>query len=165
MRNKLITLTATSLILILVASLTACTKSVPSVQTTPPPAQPSNTSAARPAPFGSIPARQGGPGKVSTPPVPQAIAIKGSGTIGVSTYANLYFGSAGQIAQINVKLGDYITKGTVLAKLDTTSLEALLAQAQVNLTRPNWLKLKLNQISPPLNSTWIKLKPSAISKM
>ena len=59
--------------------------------------------------------------------------ISGDGTIGIANYANLYFGSAGQITAINVNEGDYVTKGKVLAKLDTTSLEAALALAKVNL--------------------------------
>jgi HlyD family secretion protein len=63
----------------------------------------------------------------------QTATAVGSGTVTVASYANLYFGSAGQVASINVKRGDRVTKGMVLAQLDTSSLEASLAQAQVNL--------------------------------
>jgi len=63
----------------------------------------------------------------------QTNTVFGNGTIKEETYANLYFGSAGQISAINVKQGEYVTKGTVLAKMDTLNLEASLAQAKVAL--------------------------------
>jgi HlyD family secretion protein len=66
-------------------------------------------------------------------PASQAATVKGSGTITVERYANLYFGTAGQIAVMNVKVGDQVKKDAVLARLDTTSLEAAVAQATVNL--------------------------------
>jgi HlyD family secretion protein len=73
----------------------------------------------------------------STTPVNRAVstlvAIKGTGNITDLTYANLYFGTAGKIDKLYVRQGDIITKGTVLAKLDTTNLQAALTQAQVNL--------------------------------
>jgi HlyD family secretion protein len=37
------------------------------------------------------------------------------------------------VAEINVKVGDRVTKGTVIAKLDTTDLELALTQAQASL--------------------------------
>ena len=78
----------------------------------------------------------------------QTNTVFGSGTIKVETYANLYFGSAGQISTINVKQGDTVKKGTVLATLDTIDLEASLAQAKVSLNQA-----KLNQIQDNSNLT------------
>ena len=100
---------------------------------------PPNSSA---PPEGQLPS--GAPGGLSGSPVSgsvqntqqalelpvQTSSIVGTGTVTVATYANLYFGSAGQIASINVKQGDQVTKGTILAKLDTSSLELTLAQDQ-----------------------------------
>ncbi len=61
------------------------------------------------------------------------LKVNGSGKIAISNYANLSFGSGGKLAVLNVKEGDTVTKGTVLAKLDTASLEVALSQAQVAL--------------------------------
>ena len=97
-------------------------------------ASPSNISSQQSP--GSIPASNG-TGSAAQPtntlPDTQANTISGAGTVTIAAYANLYFGSAGQIATINVKEGDHVAKGTVLAELDTTSLEATLTQAMVNL--------------------------------
>jgi HlyD family secretion protein len=79
------------------------------------------------------------PGSNSQPTQPgislpdQSNIVTGSGTVGVATYANLFFGTGGQVAAINVKEGNQVTKGTVLAQLDTSSLELAVAQAQANI--------------------------------
>jgi RND family efflux transporter MFP subunit len=59
--------------------------------------------------------------------------VSGSGKIAVSTDAKLSFGSAGKLAVLNVQEGDRVTKGEVLAKLDTTSLELAVRTAEVDL--------------------------------
>ncbi len=43
------------------------------------------------------------------------------------------FMDASKVAKIYVKKGDYVTKGTLLAELDTSSLELVLLQAEENL--------------------------------
>lgn len=48
--------------------------------------------------------------------------------IGASTFA-----IAGTVAEVNVKVGDSVEEGEVLARLDTTSLEAMVLQAWANL--------------------------------
>ncbi len=102
--------------LLLVVSLVACTPAKPS----------SSPSAVKPA-SSSTP---GLTTSAAAPAAPQR-KISGAGIIGAVNYANLNFGSAGQIIAINVKKMDRVTKGTVLAKLDTADLEASLAQAKV----------------------------------
>jgi HlyD family secretion protein len=107
--------------LLVVAGLAACT-----------PAQ----SASSPSRVNLSPSPSAGNTPVSTqsPTVSPAALLKkvsGVGTIDVTNYSNLYFGSAGQIETINVQEGDRVTKGTILAKLDTADLEASLAQARV----------------------------------
>ncbi|MFC2066032.1 efflux RND transporter periplasmic adaptor subunit [Chloroflexota bacterium] len=64
-----------------------------------------------------------------------AITVTGSGTIETSREARFAFGSGGKVAKINVKEGDTVTKGEVLAKLDTSALELARTQAQVTLTQ------------------------------
>ena len=61
------------------------------------------------------------------------LKVSGSGKIAISKDANLSFSSGGKLAVLNVKEGDVITKGTVLAKLDTASLELAASQAKVAL--------------------------------
>jgi RND family efflux transporter MFP subunit len=59
--------------------------------------------------------------------------VSGSGKIAVSTDAKLSFLSGGKLAVLNVQEGDRVTKGEVLASLDTTSLELAVKAAQVDL--------------------------------
>jgi RND family efflux transporter MFP subunit len=59
--------------------------------------------------------------------------VSGSGKIAVATDAKLSFLSGGKLAVLNVQEGDRVTKGEVLASLDTTSLELAVKAAQVDL--------------------------------
>jgi HlyD family secretion protein len=54
--------------------------------------------------------------------------VESSGSIEPQDALNLSFGGLGTVAQINVKVGDYIKRGDVLAKLDTAALELQLQQ-------------------------------------
>jgi HlyD family secretion protein len=117
-----------------------------SPSTVPDNSKPASTSPAATATPGQsgAPARTGPPGssfpkpeaasqQTSFIPANQAAAVKGSGSITISKDANLTFDTGGKIALLYVEEGDLVTKGKLLAKLDTTTLEASLAQAQVNL--------------------------------
>ena len=57
--------------------------------------------------------------------------ISGNGKVAAVTDARLSFGSGGQLTTLNVNEGDKVTKGIVLAKLDTTALEVALSQSQI----------------------------------
>ncbi len=57
--------------------------------------------------------------------------ISGNGKISIVTDAKLSFGSGGKLATLNVKEGDRVTNGQVLAKLDTSALELAQAQGKV----------------------------------
>ena len=86
-------------------------------------------------------------------PSPAAPAVQrkkasGVGVIEAANYANLNFGSAGQIIAINVKKGDRVIKGTVLAKLDIADLELSLAQAKV---AQNQARITLTQAQSALD--------------
>ncbi len=65
------------------------------------------------------------------------VTVGGSGNIGVANEARLTFGSGGKVDKIYVKEGDEVTKGDVLARLDTTALELALTQARVAVTTAN----------------------------
>ena len=55
----------------------------------------------------------------------------GSGTVSPAAESNFGFNSSGQVSEINVKVGDRVETGQVLAQLDDTQAKVDLAQAQV----------------------------------
>src|SRR5437879_12557740 len=61
----------------------------------------------------------------------QSVAV--SGSVAAMNQTKMTFKSAGKISDIYVSVGQQVTAGQPLAKLDTTALEAALAQAQANL--------------------------------
>ncbi len=67
-------------------------------------------------------------------------AVSASGTVSFASKTDLNFGFAGTVAEIKVKQGESVTKGQVLARIDSgtdttslTSLQKSVAQARVNL--------------------------------
>jgi multidrug resistance efflux pump len=126
------------LALIAIISLTACSQSSPAASPTTsnnpsipgspgPSGQPSKTV----PPGGAIP-------KPTTPQAAPLITnpaniLKGSGNINIALDANLNFDTGGKISQLKVKKGDRITKGSLLAALDTTNLSVAVSQARVTL--------------------------------
>jgi len=63
------------------------------------------------------------------------VTVTGDGNIEALFHERLTFGSGGKIDKIFVKEGDKVSKGDVLARLDTSALELAEAQAQVALTQ------------------------------
>ena len=63
------------------------------------------------------------------------VTITADGNIEASSHEKLTFGSGGKVDEISVKEGDKVSKGDVLARLDTSALELVEAQAQVDLTQ------------------------------
>ena len=63
------------------------------------------------------------------------VTVIGDGNIEASSHERLTFGSGGKIDKISVKEGDKVSKGDVLARLDTSALELAEAHAQVDLTQ------------------------------
>jgi len=61
----------------------------------------------------------------------QSVAV--SGSVAASNQTKLTFKSTGKVAAVYVSVGQQVTAGQPLAKLDTTDLDAALAQAQANL--------------------------------
>jgi HlyD family secretion protein len=140
MRSGLVKAVVIFLVVLLSAAVVSCNRSSTPSPTAPPALSPSISATAKPGSPSGLPPTGGAvskpaavPTAASTAPGSQAATVRGAGTITVDRYANLFFGTAGQIAIMNVKVGDQIKKGAVLAKLDTTSLEAAVSQAIVNL--------------------------------
>ncbi|MCK4961295.1 MAG: biotin/lipoyl-binding protein, partial [Anaerolineales bacterium] len=74
------------------------------------------------------------------------VTITADGNIEASSHERLTFGSGGKVDEISVKEGDRVSKGDVLARLDTGALELAEAQAQVALTEA-WVALTQAQVA------------------
>ncbi len=72
--------------------------------------------------------------------------VNATGALGPLREAQLAFSATGPLAQLNVKQGDLVQTGQVLAKLDTRSLDLQLVQAEANLTAA---QAKLDQLKTP----------------
>lgn len=84
-----------------------------------------------PAPDVALP----GPPQMGTPSPPQTATpvpvVTASGRLSLVQDIKLTFGTSGQVTQVNVSELDKVTKGQVLAKLDTTSLEQAVKAAEL----------------------------------
>ena len=60
-------------------------------------------------------------------------AVTGTGSVVPAQQVNVGFRSAGQLTEVDVKVGDHVSKGQVLAKIDTRALQIALDQADANL--------------------------------
>jgi multidrug efflux pump subunit AcrA (membrane-fusion protein) len=63
------------------------------------------------------------------------VTVTSDGNIETSSHEKLTFGSGGKVGKISAKEGDKVSKGDVLAMLDTGALELAEARAQVALTQ------------------------------
>jgi multidrug efflux pump subunit AcrA (membrane-fusion protein) len=86
-----------------------------------------------PAPNATLP----GPPQIGMPSPPQTATpipiVTASGRLSLVQDIKLTFGTSGQVAQVNVSELDKVTKGQVLAKLDTTSLEQAVKATELTL--------------------------------
>ncbi|WP_432833742.1 efflux RND transporter periplasmic adaptor subunit [Dactylosporangium sp. CA-092794] len=60
--------------------------------------------------------------------------VSASGSVASAATANANFATSGTVTEVDVKVGDVVTKGQVLAKVDPTAAQAALNTAQANLT-------------------------------
>jgi len=60
-------------------------------------------------------------------------SVSASATLVPSKTAHLSFATIGHVTEVNVEVGDAVNTGDVLAKLDTTILEAKVREAEANL--------------------------------
>jgi HlyD family secretion protein len=68
------------------------------------------------------------------------VSAKGTGILQPANEVQLGFGTSGKVASLNVKAGDQVTKGQLLAQLDNTDEQVKYEQAQralANLTSPS----------------------------
>jgi HlyD family secretion protein len=91
------------------------------------------------------------------------LSVSGNGKIQTSREARLTFGSAGKVSNILVKEGDKVKTGDVLARLDTTSLELALKQAQMSLTQAEGTLLQAQLAQRGAENTLDNLKNSGNS--
>ncbi len=61
------------------------------------------------------------------------LSTSGTGTLQAANQKDLAFGSSGTLAQLNVKVGDQVKQGQLLAQLDNSSQQLQYQQAQQNL--------------------------------
>lgn len=88
------------------------------------------------------------------------VSVSGSGNIAISENANLAFGTSGKIERIYVEEGDEVTKGEVLARLNTGPLELVVAQAQAALDQAEY---NLEQIEEPFSDDDIESAEAAVT--
>lgn len=60
--------------------------------------------------------------------------VSASGSVASSATANASFATAGTVTEVDVKVGDVVVKGQVLARVDPTAAQASLNTAKANLT-------------------------------
>lgn len=60
-------------------------------------------------------------------------AVTGTGPVSAANAVPLNFKNSGKVSEIDVNVGDKVKAGQILAKLDTSDLQAQLQQAQANL--------------------------------
>src|SRR2546423_7125286 len=61
--------------------------------------------------------------------------VNGTGTVTAENRSSLSFRGSGRVASVDVKLGDYVEAGQVLARLDAADLQAQLESAQAGLAQ------------------------------
>jgi len=71
-----------------------------------------------------------------------------TGTVQSANTANADFGTSGTVTEIDVKVGDAVTKGQVLAKLDPTAAQDQLNTANANLASAQQSLTRANSASP-----------------
>ena len=79
--------------------------------------------------------------------------ITATGNLSMPNQAKLTFGASGTVDQINVKIGDSVTRGQVLASLDSVTISSLkqsLLQAQINVKQA---QMNLDNASTPTVSS------------
>jgi len=88
-------------------------------------------------------------------------AVSATGTIQPINQYTLSSSSGGKITEIDVKIGDQVKSGQVLAKLDPTQAQQQVTQAQNALTQA---QLKLNQLYAPPSQVSVLNAKSAVIK-
>ncbi len=85
--------------------------------------------------------------------------VSATGTVEAETKLDLRFMNSGKIEKINVKIGDDIEEGEVLAKLDTSQLESQLTKAKASL---NAATANLNKLLEGATAEDIRVSETAV---
>ncbi len=73
------------------------------------------------------------------------VEITATGNLQMPNSVNLSFGASGKVKEVLVEMGDEVKKGQVLARLDTSTLEQSLIQAQINVKSAQYSLEKAKQ--------------------
>lgn len=73
--------------------------------------------------------------KATTTTVESTISSVNSGTVKAEQVAELSFGAMGRVSKLNVKLGDSVEKGSILAELENSDMKISLETAEKELKR------------------------------
>ncbi len=60
--------------------------------------------------------------------------VSGNGSLEAAQQVELNFGSSGEVTEINVEAGQKVSKGEILARIDSSSARASLASAEAQLS-------------------------------
>ena len=82
------------------------------------------------------------------------VTVSAGGNVQALREAQLAFDTAGSITEINVAVGDMVRQGDTLARLDTTSLEDALREAELSLAQA---ELNLQTLRKPADSADLEL--------
>ena len=126
MRSKVIKLALILLALLTVVGFAACASTTAQSTTQPEKTAVSSSPVSKP---------ESRTQPVDAAPSNQINKVDGSGNTAVSTDAKLTFGTGGKIEKLNIKKYDRVTKGMVLAKLETNTLELAVSQAKTALAQ------------------------------
>ena len=104
----------------------------------------------------------GKPGYVTQPAKLATIIqeVPASGSVQPPATLDLYFTSSGKLTALNVGAGDSVAKGQVLAKLDTTQLDAQLAQMKAGVDAA---QAKLDQLFAGASSQDLTVSQTAVA--
>ena len=78
--------------------------------------------------------------------------VSGTGNVVPSTQQFVAFKIGGQLTEVDVRVGDKVTQGEVLAKIDTTALQAAVDTAGANLATA---QANLDAVTTPLTSAQV----------
>ena len=84
-----------------------------------------------------------------------------TGTVAAESSTSLSFQTTGRVTSVNVKLGEQVKQGDVLAEVDTTDLKSALATAQANLRSA---QIKLRQLQKPATAADLAAADQAVAQ-
>lgn len=88
----------------------------------------------------------------------QNITMAASGMIANSEESSLSFKTGGMVEQVNVEEGQYVQKGTLLARLNVTELDAQLQQSDLNIRKLQRDESRLAQLVKDTTATLEQLQ-------